>query len=116
MVRYINLSHVLMFRLISIRVRDRFPDSLSLVRSKLLLPHEMKRLDRLIQLTPFESAWAPSAWAMNLLAEANEAGKVHIYPPCMTSLEMSVEKLEEQSRQLLNYAWVNFPLAYTQAG
>lgn len=42
--RYINLSHVLVFRLVSSKVRDRFPTYRSLVDAGLMLPDEEGRL------------------------------------------------------------------------
>ena len=43
--RYINLSHVLVFRLVSAKVRDRFPTYRSLVEAGLMLPGEDLRLE-----------------------------------------------------------------------
>ena len=42
--RYINLSTVLVYRLVSEKVMERFPDYESLVIAKLILPHEVERL------------------------------------------------------------------------
>ena len=47
--RYVNLSMVLVFRLVSTKVHARFPNYESLVEAKLLLPHEVRRF----QLTYF---------------------------------------------------------------
>ena len=114
MMRQFNLSTVLMFRLVSTRVRERFPDNESLVRAKFLTPKEKVKLDRLIQISPFESSWAPSAWALSLLAEARNQDKVKVSSPCHAGIQESIERLEEKHRHLLNFGWVNFPLAYTQ--
>ena len=43
--RYINLSHVLVFRLVSSKVRTRFPTYKSLVQAGLMLPGEDARLE-----------------------------------------------------------------------
>ena len=43
-IRYVNLSNILVFRMVSPRVEKRFPDYESMVEAKLLLPHEAKIL------------------------------------------------------------------------
>ena len=42
--RYINLSIVLVFRILSPKVKQRFPDYKSLVAADLMLPGEDKKL------------------------------------------------------------------------
>ena len=44
--RYVNLSTILAYRLVSQKVMDRFPDYDSLVQAKLMLPSEVKRLQK----------------------------------------------------------------------
>ena len=51
---------------------------------------------------------------MKILARAKSDGKIKIEPPCYANLQASFEKIESVNRKLLRYAWVNFPLAYTQ--
>ena len=46
---------------------DRFPDYESLVEAKLMLPSEVKRLEKTDERTPHESTWAPISWAMKLI-------------------------------------------------
>ena len=65
--RYVNLSIILVFRLVSKKVMDRFPDYESLVEAKLMLPSEVKRLEKTDERTPHESTWAPISWAMKLI-------------------------------------------------
>ena len=62
--RYINLSIVLVFRLVSKKVEARFPTYQSLVDAKLMLPHEVERLIRADIKTPHESTWTPILWAL----------------------------------------------------
>lgn len=112
--RYVNLSNILVLRLISMKVRSRFPDHESLMDSKLILPHEIDRWERVDRITPHESSWTPLLWAMKLLAKARADGKVKIEPPVWANLQSAFEKLETSNRKLLNYGWINFPLAYTQ--
>ena len=53
-----------------LQVRDRFPDLDSLVESKLLLPHEAERLQRVDFTTPHEATWTPILWALKLVCKA----------------------------------------------
>lgn len=112
--RYVNLSIVLVFRLVSPKVRERFPDYRSLVAAKLMLPHEAERLLRVERGTPHESTWTPVLWALKLLERARVTQKVTIEPPIFANLVSSFDSIENANRKLLNYGWVNFPLAYTQ--
>ena len=41
-------------------------------------------------------------------------GKVVIEPPVYANLISSFDYVEGCNRKILNYGWVNFPLAYTQ--
>ena len=73
-----------------------------------------KRLERVRSQTPHEVSWTPILWAMKLIARAKQDGKIKIEPPSYANLQSSFEKIECVNRKLLRYAWVNFPLAYTQ--
>ena len=76
--RYVNLSIVLVFRLVSGKVKSRFPDYQSLVHAKLLLPTEMKRMIKAEDLTPHESTWDPILWALKLLERARTEKKIEV--------------------------------------
>ena len=112
--RYVNLSTVLVFRLVSTKVCQRFPNYQSLVEARLMLPHEVERLIHADLRTPHESTWTPMLWALKLLERARTEGKIKIEAPVWSSLIGAFEYLEINNRKLLNYGWVNFPIAYTQ--
>ena len=76
--RYVNLSTVLVYRLVSEKVMDRFPDYESLIKAKLMLPNEVKRLEKTDEKTPHESTWTPILWAMKLLVRARLEGKIQV--------------------------------------
>ena len=80
--RYINLSSVLVFRLVSTKVKARFPDYESLVHAKLMLPIEVKRMKKAEIQTPHESTWTPALWALKLLERARTEGKVKVSLHC----------------------------------
>lgn len=112
--RYVNLSNILALKLIAPKVDKRFPSYQTLVDAKVLLPKEAERLERVASQTPHEVSWTPLLWAMKLLAKAKAEDKITIDPPSYANLQGSFEKIESVNRKLLRYAWVNFPLAYTQ--
>lgn len=112
--RYVNLSNILVLRQISSRVEKRFPTYKSLQESQLLMKHELARISKVNNRSPHESSWAPLLWAMKLLSQARDEGKIHMEPPVYSNLQNAFDELERNNRKLLNFSWVNFPLAYTQ--
>ena len=65
--RYINLSSILVYRLVSKKVQNRFPDYESLIESKLMLPNEVERLKKIDEKTPHESTMMPILWAKKMI-------------------------------------------------
>ena len=112
--RYANLSTVLVYRLVSGKVMERFPDYESLVVAKLMLPHEVERMKRIDTKTPHEMTWIPILWATKLLTRAHTEGKIQIDKLDLINLINSFQSIDSANRKILNYNWVNFPLAYTQ--
>jgi bestrophin-3 len=74
--RYVNLSTVLVYRLVSCKVHARFPTYESMIDANLMLPEEANRLKTIDQKTPHESTWIPFVWAMTLLQNARDEGKI----------------------------------------
>ena len=112
--RYVNLSNVLVYRLVSKKVEVRFPDHQSLVDAKLMLPHEAERLKIEENKTPHESTWVPILWALKLLAKARNDQRIKLEAPIFGQIQSAFEDIERSNRKILNYGWINFPLAYTQ--
>eukprot|EP00095_Tigriopus_kingsejongensis_P001211 maker-scaffold1592_size34625-snap-gene-0.6 protein:Tk01211 transcript:maker-scaffold1592_size34625-snap-gene-0.6-mRNA-1 annotation:"PREDICTED: bestrophin-1-like" len=112
--RYVNLSTILVYRLVSLKAKKRFSTYQDLVDAKLMLPHEVERMRKADERTPHEFTWLPILWAMKLLQRARTEGKITIEPPVFTSLINSFDYIITCNRKILNYGWVNFPLAYTQ--
>ena len=79
-----------------------------------MLPHEVERLKSLQEKTPHEYTWVPILWACKLIQRARTEGKISIEPPVYANLISSLDYIEGQNRKILNYGWINFPLAYTQ--
>ena len=113
-VRYVNLSTILVLRLVASNVHDRFPTYESLVKADLLLPHEKDRLETVDKRTPHETTYIPILWALNLIQNARKDDKIKIDAPVYANLISAFDYLEGRNRSLLNHGWINFPLAYTQ--
>ena len=75
---------------------------------------QAERLENVSILTPHEASWTPILWAMKLLSKAKQENKIKMEAPCYAQLQGSFEKIENANRKLLKYAWINFPLSYTQ--
>jgi hypothetical protein len=84
------------------------------VEAKLLLPHEAERIRKAETKTPHEVTWAPILWACKLIQRARTDGKITLEAPIYANLIGSFDYVEGCNRKLLNYGWINFPLAYTQ--
>ena len=82
--------------------------------AKLLLPHEIQRLERADARTPHESTWTPILWALKLLTRARQERKIELEAPIFANLQSAFGSIEAANRKILNYGWVNFPLAYVQ--
>ncbi len=112
--RYVNLSTILVYRLVSTKVKSRFPTYKEMVEAKLILPHEVDRLLTADSKTPHESTWTPILWAVKLLQRARTEGKITMESAVFANLISSIDYVESCNRKILNYGWINFPLAYTQ--
>ena len=87
------------------------------MKTKVIDPSfQMEKLKALDKKTPHETSWVPIVWAINLLTSADNSDKhsLRIESPVFANLLKGIDKIEANNRKLLNYGWVNFPLAYTQ--
>ena len=84
----------------------------SLVEAKLMLPHEAIRLRKVDEKTPYESTWTPLLWASKLVTKARKEEKISITVADFVTLQRSISDLDAVNQKILNYGWVNFPLAY----
>ena len=75
-------------------VHDRFPTYESLIKANLLLPHEKERLETIDKITPHETTYLPILWALNLLKNARNDGKIKIEAPVYTTLISAFDFLE----------------------
>jgi len=112
--RYVNLSNILVLRKISRKVEQKFPTGEDLVKENLLLPKELEMFEEIDNQSPQESTWVPLMWAMRLISNAFDEEKIKIPAPVFSHLQGTFDSIERNNRMLLNYGWMNFPLAYTQ--
>ena len=112
--RYVNLSNILVLRKISRKVEQKFPTGKHLVEENLLLPKELEMFEEIDNQSPQESTWVPLMWAMRLISNAFDEKKIDIPAPVFSHLQGTFDSIERNNRMLLNYGWMNFPLAYTQ--
>ena len=96
--RYTNLSTILVYRLVSQKVMDRFPDYDSLVNAKLMLPQEVQRLEKIDHKTPHESTWTPILWATKMITHARNKEKISIDPASYNNLLNCFDKVESANR------------------
>ncbi len=69
----------LFFRLVAAKVHARFPNYQSLVKAKILLPHEARRLELVDDRTPHETTYIPILWALNLIQKARTDGQIKVH-------------------------------------
>ena len=112
--RYVNLSTIMVFRLVSHKVMDRLPDYHSMIKYKILFANEAEKLQTIEEKSPHEATWAPIAWALQLITKSRKEGKITLEAPVYSNLVSAFEYVEAANRKILNYGWINFPLAYTQ--
>ena len=112
--RYVNLSNILVLRKISRKVEQKFPTNEDLVKENLLLPKELEMFEEIDNQSPQESTWVPLMWAMRLISNACDEKKIELPAAVFSHLQGTFDSIERNNRMLLNYGWMNFPLAYTQ--
>ena len=117
--RYVNLSTILVYRLVSENVKERFPDYESLIESKLMLPNEVERLKKIDEKTPHESTMMPILWAKKMLTrhavyEKNVITSKLLGVGYLSMIQPGLDEYLAGNRKVLNFSWANFPLAYTQ--
>ncbi|XP_076149300.1 bestrophin-4 [Alosa pseudoharengus] len=111
LMRYANLSSVLILRSISTRVRRRFPTLDHIVQAGFMTEKEQKHLDHLY--SDFNKYWMPLTWFSNLAAQAREEGRVKD-DIALRLLMDELNKYRAKCSMLFHYDWISIPLVYTQ--
>nr|XP_033783797.1 bestrophin-1 isoform X2 [Geotrypetes seraphini] len=111
LMRYVNLSGVLILRSVSTAVFKRFPTIQHLVTAGLMTLDEQKKFESLI--SPHNKFWIPCVWFANLAVKARNEGRISdnvILQLILNELNL----LRSQCGRLYGYDWISVPLVYTQ--
>ncbi|XP_075143570.1 bestrophin-4 isoform X2 [Leptodactylus fuscus] len=111
LLRYANLSSVLILRSVSVRVLKRFPTMEHIVEAGFMTHEELKKYQSLY--SDFNKYWIPCVWFTNLAAQARRDGRVRDD----MALKLLIEELNRYRAKcslLFHYDWISFPLVYTQ--
>lgn len=111
LMRYANLSSVLILRSISTRVHRRFPTLDHVVEAGFMTTHELKLYESLH--SDFNKYWMPLTWFSNLASRAREEGRVRDD----ITLRLLMDELNNYRSKcslLFHYDWISIPLVYTQ--
>ncbi|XP_049602745.1 bestrophin-4 isoform X1 [Syngnathus scovelli] len=111
LMRYANLSSVLILRSVSTRVHKRFPTLEHVVEAGFMTSHELKILESLH--SDFNKYWMPLTWFANLASRAREETRVRDD----IALRLLMDELNNYRAKcslLFHYDWISIPLVYTQ--
>ena len=113
--RWAILANILTLRKISCNVLKRFPNYEHLIETGLMTEREMKKLQKLDELTEdlHATTWYPIHWAQEAVRKAKDEGlfTADIY---LKELQNDLKAISSGNGTLLVYAWINIPLVYTQ--
>ncbi|KAJ8249151.1 hypothetical protein GJAV_G00231730 [Gymnothorax javanicus] len=111
LMRYVNLSGVLIYRSISTAVYKRFPTMEHLVQAGLMTAEELKQLEVLP--SSHSKFWVPCMWFVNLAMRARTEGRIN-NDVALTAILNELNSLRSQCMKLYSYDWISLPLVYTQ--
>ncbi|CAK9298061.1 unnamed protein product [Gordionus sp. m RMFG-2023] len=110
-IRYLNLSAVLVYRAISSPVKKRFPTMEHLVEAGFITEVELKMFDDIP--SPHSKWYVPCIWSSNLLAKAYRERRI-VDEYCYRTLFETLAKFRNTCGALYGFDWVAIPLVYTQ--
>ncbi|XP_063236462.1 uncharacterized protein LOC134538846 isoform X2 [Bacillus rossius redtenbacheri] len=111
--RYVNLCFVLTLRMMSPRVKKRFPTMEHLVEAGFLQPSEKRIFEDLDRKTSHPKYWMPLVWAGGIITRARKEGRVKD-DFSLKSLIDGLNVFRAGCGGMLNYDWISIPLVYTQ--
>ncbi|PSN43932.1 hypothetical protein C0J52_03772 [Blattella germanica] len=112
LMRYLNLSLILVLRSISSAVKRRFPTLEHLVEAGFMTTIELEMYTA-VPSVEFNTYWIPCTWFIHLLKETRKGSR--ITDP--QGLKLIMEEFNEYRSKcglLWSYDWVSLPLVYTQ--
>ncbi|XP_075574581.1 bestrophin-3 [Pelecanus crispus] len=111
LMRYVNLTSLLIFRSVSTAVYKRFPTMDHVVGAGFMTRHERKIFDDLK--SPHLKYWVPFVWFGNLASKARKEGRIRDSVDLQTMMN-EMNKYRSWCSLLFGYDWVGIPLVYTQ--
>ncbi|XP_014276137.1 bestrophin-4 isoform X2 [Halyomorpha halys] len=112
LIRYLNLSFILILRSVSSAVMRRFPTLDHLVEAGFMTRMELEMYTA-VPTTDINTYWFPCSWFVSLLKDACSKNKIN--DAC--GLKLIMEEFNEFRSKcglLWSYDWVSIPLVYTQ--
>ncbi|KAG7320129.1 hypothetical protein KOW79_015982 [Hemibagrus wyckioides] len=111
LMRYVNLTSLLIFRSVSTAVYKRFPTIDHVVDAGFMTIEERKIFENLK--SPHLKYWIPAVWFTNLASKARKEGRIQDSVDLQTILT-ELNKFRTWCSTLFGYDWVGIPLVYTQ--
>ncbi|XP_013014995.2 bestrophin-3 isoform X3 [Cavia porcellus] len=111
LMRYVNLTSLLIFRSVSTAVYKRFPTMDHVVEAGFMTADERKLFDH--HKSPHLKYWVPFIWFGNLATKARDEGRIRDSVD-LQSLMTEMNRYRSWCSLLFGYDWVGIPLVYTQ--
>ncbi|KAJ0012687.1 hypothetical protein NQD34_017021 [Periophthalmus magnuspinnatus] len=111
LVRYINLTSLLILRSVSTAVCKRFPTMDHVVEAGFMTPEERKVFENIR--SPHLKYWIPLVWFANLATQARQEGRIQDSIDLQNILN-EMNTFRTWCATLFGYDWVGIPLVYTQ--
>ncbi|GAA6221442.1 bestrophin-1-like [Lates japonicus] len=111
LMRYANLSGVLIYRSVSTAVYKRFPTTEHLVQAGLMTSEELRHLEDLP--SPHNKFWVPCMWFVSLALRARTEGRIN-NDVALTAILTELNSLRAKCMKLYGFDWISLPLVYTQ--
>ncbi|KAM4678533.1 bestrophin-3 isoform 1-T1 [Discoglossus pictus] len=111
LMRYVNLTSLLIFRSVSTAVYKRFPTMDHVVEAGFMTSDERKLFDSLN--SPHLKYWVPVIWFGNLASKARNEGRIRDSVDLQIMMN-EMNRFRSWCSLLFGYDWVGIPLVYTQ--
>ncbi|XP_040566717.1 bestrophin-4 [Lepeophtheirus salmonis] len=114
-VRYTCAAIIETLRMVSCKVKKRFPTMNHLVEAGILTDKEVKMIENAHKKTTYleYSYWVPLYWASELINQAYQKGYIQQSKYVM-DIHGELTKIRTECGLILSYDWISFPLVYTQ--
>ncbi|XP_077983031.1 bestrophin-2a-like [Glandiceps talaboti] len=111
LVRWLNVTFVIVSRAVSIPVLTRFPTLKHLQDAGLLTDEEYSKFEQLP--TAHTKFWLPCLWACNLVSQLREEGRIRMDLSHRYLLER-IQAHRQSCQDLISFDWISIPIVYTQ--